>query len=42
MDDLANIIKKFPDIAENSTFVIVPGPSDPGSAATLPRPPVCM
>ncbi|XP_041352782.1 DNA polymerase epsilon subunit 2-like [Gigantopelta aegis] len=35
---LAEIINDFPSLKENSRFVFVPGPRDPGPATILPRP----
>jgi len=35
---LANLICKFPNIANNSHFVLVPGANDPGVGNTWPRP----
>lgn len=34
------IAKDFPQIAATTTFVIVPGPNDPGPGNILPRPPL--
>ena len=39
-EELANVICKFPRIAKEGKFVFVPGPSDPGMAEILPRPPL--
>jgi DNA polymerase epsilon subunit 2 len=39
-DELASIIGKFPHIAKEGRFVIIPGPNDPGLGAILPRPPI--
>lgn len=39
-DDLANIITKFPNVAQNGRFVFVPGPQDPGITGVLPRSPL--
>lgn len=39
-DELASLILKYPQLAENSRFVLVPGPNDPGSPRTFPRHPV--
>ena len=39
-DDLANIITKFPNVAQNGRFVFVPGPQDPGITGALPRSPI--
>ncbi|XP_013387927.1 DNA polymerase epsilon subunit 2 [Lingula anatina] len=35
---LADILKEFPSLVENSRFLFVPGPQDPGPANILPRP----
>lgn len=37
---LGEMIAEYPDIAESSRFVFVPGPADPGSANIFPRPPI--
>ncbi|XP_071834492.1 DNA polymerase epsilon subunit 2-like isoform X1 [Apostichopus japonicus] len=37
---LADMICEHPYLAENSKFVFVPGPQDPGPASILPRPPI--
>ena len=37
---LANLIGEFPSLMENSRFVFVPGPQDPGPGNILPRPPL--
>ena len=37
---LGEMIAEYPDIAESSRFVFVPGPTDPGSANIFPRPPL--
>ncbi|PIK60348.1 putative DNA polymerase epsilon subunit 2 [Apostichopus japonicus] len=34
------MICEHPYLAENSKFVFVPGPQDPGPASILPRPPI--
>lgn len=34
---LADMICEHPYLAENSKFVFVPGPQDPGPASILPR-----
>ena len=39
-NELATIIIKFPNIAKEGRFVIIPGPHDPGLGAILPRPPI--
>ncbi|KAF1330108.1 DNA polymerase epsilon subunit, partial [Globisporangium splendens] len=39
-DELANLILKYPRLAEFSKFVLVPGPNDPGSSKAFPRHPV--
>ncbi|XP_065057553.1 DNA polymerase epsilon subunit 2-like [Rhopilema esculentum] len=36
--DLANLIAEFQSLVENSRFVFVPGPQDPGPGNILPRP----
>lgn len=40
LEELGNLILKYPGIAENSRFVLVPGPNDPGSSRAFPRHPV--
>ena len=40
LDELGNLITKYPGIANNSRFVLVPGPNDPGSSRAFPRHPV--
>ena len=37
-DRLAALIEEFPRLREESRWVFVPGPGDPGAAAALPRP----
>lgn len=37
---LAEMISEHPALLENSKFLFVPGPSDPGSANIFPRPPL--
>ena len=37
---LASLISEFPSLLENSRFVFVPGPQDPGPGNILPRPPL--
>jgi hypothetical protein len=37
---LASLLANFPDVTAKSRFVFIPGPSDPGSANVLPRPPL--
>lgn len=39
-EQLAELIAKFPVFAEGSRFLFVPGPTDPGPSAVLPRPPL--
>jgi len=39
-EELANLICKFPTIANEGRFVFVPGPNDPGLGNVLPRPPI--
>ena len=41
-DALADLILEFPTLVENSTFVLVPGTSDPGFGKVLPRPGVSV
>lgn len=40
LDELGNLILKYPKLAEFSKFVLVPGPNDPGSSSAFPRHPV--
>ncbi|KAE9015715.1 hypothetical protein PR002_g13853 [Phytophthora rubi] len=40
LEELGNLILKYPGIAENSRFVLVPGPNDPGSSRAFPRHPL--
>ena len=37
-DDLANVILKFPKVAKEGKFIIVPGQNDPGIGSIMPRP----
>ena len=37
---LGEMIAEYPEVAESSRFVFVPGPADPGSANIFPRPPL--
>ncbi|XP_030637752.1 DNA polymerase epsilon subunit 2 [Chanos chanos] len=37
---LADVICEYPNIQNNSRFVFVPGPEDPGPSTILPRPPL--
>jgi len=37
LKNLADIIAEFPPLLENTKFVLVPGPSDPGFVNILPR-----
>ena len=37
---LGDMIREFPNLVEQSRFIFVPGPSDPGFANILPRPPL--
>ena len=37
---LAKLIAEFPALMENSRFVFLPGPHDPGPGNILPRPPI--
>lgn len=39
-DTLADVIMECPDLCRHSHFVLVPGPTDPGAASVLPRPPL--
>ena len=39
-DDLGDLILKFPEIAQSSRFIFVPGPNDPGAGNVLPRHPL--
>ncbi|OWZ23863.1 DNA polymerase epsilon subunit [Phytophthora megakarya] len=40
LEELGSLILKYPGIAENSRFVLVPGPNDPGSSRAFPRHPL--
>jgi DNA polymerase epsilon subunit 2 len=40
LDELGNLILKYPKLADFSKFVLVPGPNDPGSSKAFPRHPV--
>ncbi|POM65779.1 DNA polymerase epsilon subunit [Phytophthora palmivora] len=40
LEELGTLILKYPGIAENSRFVLVPGPNDPGSSRAFPRHPL--
>lgn len=40
LDELGNLILKYPELAQFSKFVLVPGPNDPGSSSAFPRHPV--
>lgn len=40
MDDLAELLSEFPEILAETHVVLVPAPTDPGSAHVLPRPPI--
>uniref|UniRef100_A0AAV1UIC8 DNA polymerase epsilon subunit n=1 Tax=Peronospora matthiolae TaxID=2874970 RepID=A0AAV1UIC8_9STRA len=40
LDELGNLITKYPGIANNARFVLVPGPNDPGSSRAFPRHPL--
>lgn len=42
LDDLGNLILKYPRLAESSRFVLIPGPNDPGSSSAFPRHPVSL
>jgi DNA polymerase epsilon subunit 2 len=37
MDQLASLIADFPEIAQNSHFIFIPGPQDPWSGNILPH-----
>ena len=37
---LAEAIASFPTLSQHSQFIFVPGPTDPWSSSTLPRPPI--
>nr|XP_022334080.1 DNA polymerase epsilon subunit 2-like [Crassostrea virginica] len=37
---LTDLVLEFPNIAENSRFIFVPGSQDPGPSTILPRPPI--
>jgi len=39
-NELGKLISMFPSIVENSRFLFVPGPQDPGPGNILPRPPI--
>jgi DNA polymerase epsilon subunit 2 len=39
-DDLANTICKFPRLAKEGRFILVPSQNDPGLGSILPRPPI--
>ncbi|KAG9044272.1 DNA-directed DNA polymerase epsilon, subunit B [Tulasnella sp. UAMH 9824] len=39
-DALADLLAGYPDVAQRSHFVFVPGPLDPWGSSTLPRPPL--
>ncbi|CCI39774.1 unnamed protein product [Albugo candida] len=39
-DELANLILKYPKLAEYSQFILVPGPDDPCASLSLPRHPL--
>lgn len=38
--ELGKIVALFPSLVENSRFMFVPGPQDPGPGNILPRPPI--
>lgn len=40
LEELGSLILKYPGIAENSRFILVPGPNDPGSSRAFPRHPL--
>lgn len=37
LHNLANVILEFPTLAQDSTFIFIPGPEDPGFVNILPR-----
>jgi DNA polymerase epsilon subunit 2 len=37
-EELAKLLRGYPNLLEQSRFVFMPGPGDPGPAAALPRP----
>jgi DNA polymerase epsilon subunit 2 len=37
---LAEAIAGFPTLSQHSQFIFIPGPTDPWSSSTLPRPPI--
>jgi DNA polymerase epsilon subunit 2 len=37
---LAEAIAAFPTLSQHSQFIFIPGPTDPWSSSTLPRPPI--
>lgn len=40
-EDLSTLILKYPNIANNARFILIPGPSDPGSSGCIfPRAPI--
>lgn len=39
-EDLANVICKFPIVASEGRFILIPGPNDPGAGGVLPRGPI--
>ncbi|CAI5703471.1 unnamed protein product [Peronospora effusa] len=40
LEELGDLILRYPGIADNSRFVLVPGPNDPGSSRAFPRHPL--
>ncbi|CEG41728.1 dna polymerase epsilon [Plasmopara halstedii] len=40
LEEFGNLILKYSGIAENSRFILVPGPNDPGSSRAFPRHPL--
>ncbi|RLN96760.1 hypothetical protein BBJ28_00025649 [Nothophytophthora sp. Chile5] len=40
LEELGNLILKYPGLVEASRFVLVPGPNDPGSSRAFPRHPL--
>ncbi|KAI9104668.1 DNA polymerase alpha/epsilon subunit B-domain-containing protein [Phlyctochytrium arcticum] len=37
---LSDLLSEFKDLAKTSTFIFIPGPSDPWNGKTVPRPPI--
>eukprot|EP00088_Acartia_fossae_P068060 TRINITY_DN8562_c0_g1_i11.p1 TRINITY_DN8562_c0_g1~~TRINITY_DN8562_c0_g1_i11.p1 ORF type:complete len:542 (-),score=117.00 TRINITY_DN8562_c0_g1_i11:441-2066(-) len=40
LKQLGEMINRYPELKEKSKFLFIPGPSDPGSPAIYPRPPL--